>query len=260
MALSNNDVKYFASLKQKKIRESENKFLVEGFHLIEECLNSSYVIETIVLKNGVGLEKHKEIKNKASEINVRIESVPEKLFVKLSETENTQGIVGIVRMPEAKKDNSTPGNEVIALDRINDPGNLGTIIRTAYWFGIDSVLISKNSADIYNSKTLRASQGAVFHMNIISGLDLKKNLHRLNSNGYKIYLFDASAQNDLGRTEMSGKNIFVFGNEAEGISPVISEGPYERLKINGFSGCESLNVAVSAGILMYHLKNGMKIV
>jgi len=260
VALSNNDVKYYASLKQKKVRESENKFLIEGFHLIEECLNSSYVIEAIVLRNGVGLEKHKEVKSKASEKNVRVESVPEKLFDKLAETENSQGIVGVVRIPEAKKDNAPPGNEVIALDRINDPGNLGTIIRTAYWFGIDSVLISKNSADIYNSKTLRSSQGAVFHMNISYGLDLKKNIHKLNSDGYKIYLFDASAENDLARSNIIGKSVFVFGNEAEGISSDIFEQPYEKVKIQGFSDCESLNVAVSAGILMFYLKNGMKIV
>jgi TrmH family RNA methyltransferase len=258
--VSNNDLKYYSSLKQKKYREKEGKFLIEGFHLIEECLSSQYKMETIFLNDDTDEKEHKNILVKASKKNISIEKLPAKLFGKLSETEHSQGIIGVVNKRETASGNNSLGNNVIALDRINDPGNLGTIIRTAYWFGIDSILISTGSADIYNSKVLRSSQGAIFHTNIINDVNLKERLELLCGKGYKVYLLTPSGNTELGNAKISGKCVFVFGNESDGISMEIHNRKYDSIKINGFSNCESLNVAISSGILMYHLKNGLKIV
>ncbi len=156
--VSNNELKYYSSLKQKKYREKEKKFLIEGFHLAEECLKSAYKMETIILKDDIDESEHKNILAKASKKNINIEKLPSKQFSKLSETKEPQGIISIVNKPDNPGGNNSFGNNVIALDRINDPGNLGTIIRTAYWFGIDSIIVSAGSADIYNSKVLRSSQ------------------------------------------------------------------------------------------------------
>ncbi len=258
--LSNSDIKYLSSLKRKKFRGSEKKFLIEGFHLIEECLGSSYVLETIVFRKGTDSAAAKRIMDKAAGKKISFETLSEKSFEKLTETEKSQGIIGVVRIPEKVNGTEFSGNIVIALDKINDPGNLGTIIRTAYWFGINSIIISKDSADIYNSKTLRSSQGAVFYEHVVSGENLEESLRALISEGYKIYLLSLSAKNGLEKIDPEGKSVFVFGSESEGVSSDILHGPYEQVKIASFSGCESLNVAVSAGILMYHLRIGLKIV
>jgi TrmH family RNA methyltransferase len=181
--LSLKEIKQLASLKQKKFREQENRFLIEGFHLIEECLSSSFHLEKILLREDVDLKKFKLSGRKLPEII----KLPKSQFKKLQETDNSQGIIGVVKIPEQKTVKNTKGNLIIALDRINDPGNLGTILRTSYWFGIDKILLGENSADIYNSKTIRSSQGAVFHLNLQLNVKLSEELLIYYQSGYNIY-------------------------------------------------------------------------
>src|SRR5688572_8106597 len=130
--LSSNDIKFFASLKQKKYRQEHNRFLIEGFHLVEECLSSPFILEYIILRNDMDLSSHPKILERISQNKTIVEALPEKSFNKLIETESSQGIIGVVVKPKAKT-NTEAGKAIIALDKINDPGNLGTIIRTAYW-------------------------------------------------------------------------------------------------------------------------------
>src|SRR5690349_14287695 len=120
--LSSNDIKHYASLKQKKYRQQYNQFLIEGFHLVEECLSSPFTLEYIILRNDLDLTSHPKILEKLARNKTKVEALPEKAFNKLVETESSQGIVGIVSKPKPVK-NADPGNIVIALDRINDPGN-----------------------------------------------------------------------------------------------------------------------------------------
>ncbi|MCI0450409.1 MAG: RNA methyltransferase [Chlorobi bacterium] len=251
--LSASDVKNLASLKQKKFRQLHKKFLIEGFHLVEECLSSSFNLERIILRNNVDLQKHALILDKISKNKVKVDALPEKSFDKLTETENSQGIVGIVIKPEVNPNNEL-GNLIIALDRISDPGNLGTIIRTAYWFGVDSVLISNNSADVFNSKVIRASQGGIFHTKIFEDVNLNEKLSGLSQNGYNVYLFAPAAEKKLNDIRLSEKSVLVFGNEAEGISGELLNTGYEKVKIEGYSNCESINAAISCGIALYRFR------
>ena len=161
--LTANELKYYSSLKHKKFREKEGKFLIEGKHLIEECLNSFFNMEVIILDEKQFSDK--EIIAKAKENNVRIEKVKQAQINKLSETNSPPGIIGVVEVRKEKTIDFSDVKLVLALDTINDPGNLGTIIRTAYWFGVDRILIGRDSVEVYNSKVVRASQGAVFHIN-----------------------------------------------------------------------------------------------
>lgn len=248
--LSSNDVKYFSSLKQKKYRNENGQFLIEGFHLVEECLSSPYEVEYIILRNGVDLTFYPKILDKISRNKTKVEPLAENLFNKLVETESSQGIVGVVNVPEAA--GKISGDMIVALDRVNDPGNLGTIIRTAYWFNAGSVLVSENSADAFNSKVIRSSQGAVFFTNIIEDADLNIQLPKLKSEGYNVLLFTLDAENYLDEIEPKGNNILVFGSEAHGISDELLQCDYNRVKIRGYSDCESLNVGVSAGIALNH--------
>ncbi len=249
--LSSADIKYYSSLKQKKYREETGKFLIEGFHLIEECLSSSYFLDMIILRDDVELKDFPEIRKKINGKKIRVEILPDRSFRKLSETESSQGIIGVV----SKKDmtQKIDSKIVIALDRINDPGNLGTILRTAYWFGIEAILISGNSVDIYNSKVIRASQGGIFHVNVKNDINLLQELINLKDSGYKVYLLTLSAKNDLNGINKNENAVFVFGNEADGISENIINSGFEEIRISGFSRCESLNVAVSAGIVLHKI-------
>ncbi len=260
--MTKNEIKYYEKLKQKKYRDLENKFLIEGIHLIEECLKSKIYgpgLEKIFISENISLPSSiSELLKSKSETEIIYLS--ELIFNKLSETVNTQGIAGIVNFPEKKYtvDFSKSNLLSVFLDNINDPGNMGTIIRTCSWFGVDEIAISRNSADIYNSKVIRASQGAIFNINIREDLDLESELRIYSENGFEIFLADAKALNTLSILEVrTGSNFaVVFGNEANGISQMISGNEnYTRIKVRGHSDCESLNVAVTAGIILNSLKN-----
>ncbi len=250
--LTANDIKYYASLKQKKYRREHNQFLIEGFHLVEECLSSTFELEYIILRNDLDLSSHPKILEKISRNKTKVDAIPEKSFNKLIETESSQGIVGVVSMPDSKAKKDL-GRVIVALDRINDPGNLGTIIRTAYWFNSETILLSENSADVYNPKVLRSSQGAIFHTNIIEDVSLPEKLVKLKSMGYNIYLFTLDANvylDELSQPLIGEKSVIVFGSESHGISTEILSCDFEKVKIRSYSGCESLNVAISCGIVL----------
>lgn len=254
-----NQIKQYAKLKQKKHRDSERKFLIEGIHLLAECLNSkiySKRIEKIIVSSDFDDDKLLKF---FSEIlkDVEIAVIEDKKFNLLTETVNSQGILAVLKMPDDLiLPDDTESRVIVALDKINDPGNLGTILRTCYWFNVDEVIISKGSADIFNSKTLRATQGAVFHLNIRTETDLQEQLSYLNSKGYRIVLTDLSADKTFSENdnEQTGKIVITFGNEAGGIShSILSNENFERMKIKSYSKCESLNVAVAAGIVLDRL-------
>lgn len=250
--LSANDIKYYASLKQKKYRKEHKQFLIEGFHLIEECLNSPYELEYIILRNDIDLSAHPGILSKISKNKTKVDALPENAFNKLVETESSQGVVGVVNIPET--DESDEGEIILALDRINDPGNLGTIIRTAYWFNVKTILLSENSADVFNSKVIRSSQGGVFHVNVKEDCNLEEQLLKNKMNNAGVYLFTLDGNTSLNEArKQEGKKILVFGNESHGISPEIDNPGYYKVKIDGKSSCESLNVAISCGIALYEI-------
>lgn len=157
------------------------------------------------------------------------------------------------------KAENVPGNIIIALDRLSDPGNLGTIMRTAYWFDVKNILLSSNSADPYNPKVIRSSQGAIFHSDITEDADLSKELVKLQSNGFTVFLFTLTAEKTLSEISRSVKktdrSVIVFGSEAHGISKEILDLNFEQVKIKGNSACESLNAAIACGIALYELRN-----
>ncbi|MDQ3021905.1 MAG: RNA methyltransferase [Bacteroidota bacterium] len=260
--MTNNELKYFEKLKQKKYRDLENKFLIEGVHLIEECLDSkmySNELEKIFIREDFVNE---DLITGIKDRKAAIELIPldEKIFNNLSETVNSQGIIGVVNKSVRKLQNDNlKSNQIllVALDNINDPGNLGTILRTCYWFGVHEVAISDNSADIYNSKVIRSSQGAIFNLIIQEKLNLEYELDKYFNNNFAVYLSDANANNTLSNlvVNVEKKIVLVFGNEANGISKeILANKNYSGIRVKGFSNCESLNVAVTAGIVLYEFK------
>jgi len=250
--LSKEKIKYYASLKQKKYRQQNKQFLIEGFHLVEECLNSSFVIECIIADENISDKKLNILKSGKTTVN----KINSKLFKKLSDTEESQGVVAVVNFKEQDRDFENKSEcLIVALDRITDPGNLGTIIRTSYWFNVDAILVGEGSADIYNSKVVRSTQGGLFHTNIIANVDLKEYFRKLNTNGFIINLFTLEANKSLKSYAKTDKSVLVFGNESDGINNELLMEFYEKLKIPGYSKCESLNVAVSNGIALNYVRN-----
>ncbi|MCX7877208.1 MAG: RNA methyltransferase [Ignavibacteria bacterium] len=246
------ELKVLISLKKKKYRQFYRKFLVEGIHLSEECLKSSHKPERIILREGFKLSSYPTLFKliKKTKVNVSILSADK--FNKISDTENSQGIICVLPFLESKPE--VTGDLVLGLDRISDPGNLGTIFRSAYWFGVKDVLISEGSADIYNSKVIRASQGAVFYLNLIANAELKSVLSELFASGYQVFIFEVSSPDYIHEIIKPEKSVIVFGNEANGINQDIVSPNFQTLKIRGFSDCESLNVAMSVSIGLYEFR------
>lgn len=249
--LTANQIKQFASLKQKKYRLEKSQYLIEGFHLIEECLSSGHVLEYIILREGIDLQGHTEILQKISQNKTIVEPLPVKQFNKLVETESSQGIIGVVKRP-AYGSAKPESNIIVALDKVSDPGNLGTIIRTAYWFGVKDILLSEDCADPYNPKVIRSTQGGVFHVNLFEDTDLAAELKKLKQDNYNIYLFTLDGGKYLEQIPGNERSVLVFGSESRGISNELLKEGFETVKIKGNSDCESLNVAISAGIALYH--------
>lgn len=249
--LTANQIKQFASLKQKKYRLEHSRYLIEGFHLIEECLKSQHELEYIILREGADLQGHAEILKMISQNKTIVEPLPVKQFNKLIETESSQGIVGVVKRP-AYGSAIPGGNIIIALDKVSDPGNLGTIIRTAYWFGVKDIILSEDCADPYNPKVIRSTQGGVFHVNLFEDTELAAEFKKLKQDNYKIYLFALESEKFLEQISGNNKSVLVFGSESRGISNDLLNEGFETVKIKGNSDSESLNVAISAGIALHH--------
>jgi len=262
--LNNSDIKNLEKLHHKKYRDEFNKFLIEGIHLIEECLRSDIyreMLETIFVREDFENESAIE-KIKNSNHSAGIEILDDRKFSRLSETVNSQGIIGLVSRPDLSLHNEKIKTDksnkiVVAIDNISDPGNLGTIIRTCHWFGADELIISKNSVDVFNSKVIRASQGSLFFLKIRNELNLESEIGLYRNNQYSILLSHLSAEENLSDLKLSNTEnyLIVFGNEANGISNSISENKnYRKFRINGYSECESLNAAVAAGIVLYEFR------
>jgi len=261
--LTNAELKYFSKLRQKKFRDQENKFLIEGENVISECLKSDIYKKNLkkvfIRENYINEKLTDQIQNSRSRIEII--SLSERNFNQLSDTINPQGIIGVVAKHESEfNDQKLSGNIIVALDSVNDPGNLGTIIRTCHWFGIKDLITGSGSVEIFNSKVIRSSQGSLFYLNILEGIDLCNELEHYHGSGYKIILAGLNSQIYLDEFKISNleKYIIVFGNEANGIGRnILANTNYITIKIREYSNCESLNISVSAGIILNTFRKQM---
>jgi len=260
--MTNNEIKVIENLKKKKYRDESGRFLIEGKHLLDECVKSDAYresIELLIIRDDFEeVDFVNMIKNTVS--NLPVEILEAKKFGRISDTVNSQGIAAVVKKYAGFV---VTGEEriITALDNISDPGNFGTILRTCRWFGIKTVICGNNSVDVYNSKTIRSSQGAVFYVNVSESPDLNVTLKEMTYKGYNVILTTTGADTGLNdyKFESDKKYVIVFGNEASGISDeIVNEKSYDRISIEGYSDCESLNVATSVGIVMYKAASDMK--
>lgn len=249
--ISKSELKYYSSLTKKKYRDTENKFLVEGPKLIFEALISGYECELILLLKHVEEKIQELIKPFLSKIK-QIEFITEKEIKKIQSTVHSQGSIGVFKKNYSKKVNQIQERLIVALENVNDPGNVGTIIRNADWFGVKDILLSDNCADIYNPKTIRASAGSVFHLDIIDKINLLDTIALLKTKGYKILCADVTGTNIFNYSK-SAKGIIIFSNEANGPTDKLLELADERITVPKKGKAESLNVASASAVILSEL-------
>lgn len=224
-------------ISDKSYRKERNEFVIEGFHLLEMALEDKLV------KAVFSLEPIKNIDEKITNY-----IVSEDILKKISTQKNPQGVVAICSM---RKEKEISHNNVLYLDEVSDPGNLGTLLRTALAFSFKDVILSKGSVSLYNEKTISSSQGAIFRLNIISGDE--QNLIDLKEKGYKILATEIKGSVELKNIKKSDKQVLILGNEAHGVNEKILNLADERIRID-INEIESLNVAICGAIMMHYLR------
>lgn len=245
-SLENNTIKKIKKLKNRKYREEEKKFLGEG----RKFLDFEYQPELIIVKEGV--ENQENIINGIEKFQCRKLLVTDKIFDQLTSQENSQGVILVY--PYCKSDIEMLGNNIIVLDKVQDPGNLGTIIRVADAAGFKDIILSKGSVDCYNEKSVRSSMGSIFNMNILY-LDEEKIINLLKEKGYRLNV-TALEENSIKYTDMklSEKNAIVFGSEGNGVSQRFLDEADSTVIIPIYGTAESLNVAMASGIILYKVR------
>ena len=235
-SIDNKKIKDIKKLNQKKYRDEQGLFLIEGEHLVLEAKKAGY-LECVILEE-----------NTSFDIDCDTIYVTDKVLRYVSDLDNPQKIMGICK----KIDSDTIGNKVLILDGIQDPGNLGTIIRSVVAFSFDTIILSKNTVDLYNSKVVRATQGLLFYPNILIK-DLKDIIIELKNCNYSIIGTKVDEGTLISDVKKSDKVALVMGNEGNGVSSKILDlcDYYAHIKMN--PECESLNVGVATSILLYEL-------
>lgn len=238
-SINNPYIKEVLKLNQKKYRDKAKAYLIEGYHLVFEALKE-------------GVLKEVFITNEKDKIYGVINTLcNEEVISKLSQTSSPQNIVGIVNYFENK---DYPINRCLLLDDINDPGNLGTLIRSALGFNIDTIVMSPNCVDLYNDKVVRASQGAIFRLNFITK-DLNEAIEQLKAEKIKVIGTSLNKAIPLKELKIVDKYAILLGNEAHGVNEKLLELCDQNVKIEIDERLESLNVAIAGAIIMYYLNN-----
>lgn len=235
-SLDNAKIKELKKLQQKKYRDKESFFLIEGEHLVLEAYKKGY-LKQLILEIGSTFP-----------IPVDTIYVTKEILSALTQLEAPCSIMGVCR----KLEEQDLGNRILILDGIQDPGNLGTIIRSAVAFHINTIILSMDTVDLYNTKVVRSTQGLLFHMNIIRK-DLREILPSLKEKGYYIYGTKVTYGNQLRTLEKKDRFVIIMGNEGNGLKEETQDFCDAFIYISMSEVCESLNVGVATSIILYEL-------
>ena len=241
MPISKNDLKNFSALKRKTNREQNQSFIVEGKKSCLELLKSKFkIVATFVTDEKLITEFP----------NATI--ISEKDASRLSQLKSHSSVICVAKIPKKNISENNDNSTILFLDSINDPGNLGTIIRTLDWFGFTNLYCSTHSVDVYNSKVIMASMGSVFRVNV-QYLNFEELIAKFpNHNIYGTFLNG----NNLYKYKIEKNSIVIMGNESNGISSVIEKKVTNRIMIPGSGKAESLNVSTATAIILSEIKRG----
>lgn len=250
----NKILKHSRKLGIKKYRQESRQFIIEGVRFIEEALNSNARIKYCLCSENLERDRIKSLVKSLSERNVEIYHVQGELLDEICDTNTPQGIAAVVEKDEFPPEEILKSTDfLIVLDRIQDPGNLGTIIRTADAAGAGGVVLSEGTVDPYSPKVLRSTMGSIFHVPVIQFQSTLDSVNRLKEEGFIIYASCLEGSVAYYNEDYQGKTALVIGNEANGIDMSIISTAEKRVLIPMPGRAESLNASVAAGILMFEV-------
>lgn len=254
----NEFIKHVKKLKDKKYRDIANEYVIEGIKLVGEAIQEKAPIKQIILCDDC--ERNAAIPKDVMYEIAKYECVyvTEKIFRYLSEVEAPQGILAIIEKSNQDTEIDYTQDIIVALDDIQDPGNLGTILRTVDSIGLTQILVSKGTADAYNPKVVRSTMGAIFRVKIIECEDLRQTLKEIKKHKFKIVVSSLQTENSIYDIPYH-KKVIIIGNEANGVEKEIQDMADEKVKIPMLGKTESLNASVAAGIILYeYVRQKMK--
>lgn len=258
--LSHNTKKHLKKLSQKKYRQEMGEFTIEGVKGVEEAFTTHAHIKTLVveqkwfepetkkLQSGQGKDLE-NILEQAKKNGIEVEFASSKDVQEIKSTETFPGVLAVIKMAAYTLQNFDLSAPIVCLDGIKDPGNLGTIIRTADWFGIKNILLSEDCVDVYNEKVVRSTMGSIFRLTIVESRNLLEDLEKIKKQAYGLYGFTMDGV-DVRNMKQDNKAVYIFGSESHGVRAEVQQMVNENYTIPRLGGSESLNVGVAAGIIL----------
>ena len=243
----NNLYKETKKLKDRRGRNKSSKYIIEGFRLIQEAFKAELDIQYIFINN----EEEKRIDENLKDYkdSTKIYGLSDNLLKELCATEKPQGIVAVVNMK--KIDMALEGKFYLLCDKVQDPGNLGTIIRTAHAAGVDGIILTKGTVDVYNEKTIRSTMGSLFHIPVVYDDENLSIVKALINKGFSLLSTSLEGDKDFFDEDLTGNIVISVGNEGNGVSREVYELSDKKVKIPMPGGAESLNVAIATSIILY---------
>ncbi len=238
-SIDNKRIKEVRKLLDKKYSLEKGLFIIEGDHAVKEAIKNNLLCDLFLLDTN------------NDTYDFENDTVTLKVMKSMSDLKSTSRVLGICKI----KNSNNLGKKIVVLDDVQDPGNVGTIIRNAVAFDIDTIVLSNNSVSPYNNKVIRSTEGMIFNINVVIG-NLDTILKEIKSNGIEIIGTSLNTSNDVKNMLKSNSFAVIFGNEGKGISNNVLSYCDKVYKINMKSDCESLNVGVSCGIILYKLFEG----
>ncbi len=251
---SNKTIKYIKSLQLKKYRDEHGSFIIEGEKLLKEALAYKASISMVLFSQSFAeSERHDELSARLKDNDIALYYADDRTFKDACETDTPQGVIAVAEKMNSSLDDIINKDELcmVLLHEVRDPGNAGTIIRTADACGLDAVLLSKGSVDLYNGKTIRSTMGSLFHIPVIQNLDTVETIEELKGSG--VVTIGADPHSAANCIELPGykKCTIIIGNESQGIGSDISAVLDQNVRIPMPGRAESLNAGIAASIMMY---------
>lgn len=243
-------------LHQKKYRQETGQYLIEGWKSVEEALHSRFRFATLVY------DEHRipdsKLFSALKQSSDELISAKAKEIDSISDAVTSQGIIAVASILGSRRSIDEVLKRdaalIVALDRISDPGNLGTIIRTCDWFGVEALVIGNDSVDLYNPKVVRSAMGSIFHFPIIDGIDLTSFLAQCRKEKFKVYSSELTDSEDVRKVSIDKKAVIIIGSESHGVSKNISALADVKVSIPRIGSAESLNAAVACAVLLARIK------
>lgn len=246
----NEIIKHIRKLKDKKYRDESNEYIIEGVKLVEEAVKENAQIKQVIICEDTTRTYEIPTHTMLEIAKYDCIYVTNKIFNLITQVTNPQGIMAIVKKDSENNEIDFSQDIIVVLDDVQDPGNLGTILRTVDSIGLNQIIVSKGTADAYNSKVVRSTMGAIFRIKVIEVENLSETIKQMRKHHFKLLVTSLQTNNSIYDIDFN-KKIIVIGNEANGVSEEIQNMADEKAKIPMLGKTESLNASVAAGVVLY---------